>query len=143
MLITKVLCVLFVVLSLSCAVFSHTVKGTISNDTNMTFSLTKSEITHGQLSTNPATILEPYANTDFELSSPIWNDRIEYSWGYTSTMNWCNNIPSQITGTYKYSIGLNKCTTGDIICPGVGNQTVIFENCDDAVGDSEPTFYIL
>ena len=30
-----------------------------------------------------------------------------------------------------------------ILFLGVGNQTVIFENCDDAVGDSEPTFYIL
>ena len=82
-----------------------------------TFSLTKSQVDHGKVATNPDPILAAYSNVYFQLTSPVWNDRIEYTWGYTATYNWCYNVPSQITGTYKFEFGLNSCNTGNVVCP--------------------------
>merc|ERR1712137_983229 len=143
MTLARVLCLVLVVVSLSCLSFSHTVKGTVSNDTNRTFSLTKALITHGKLSVNPTTILQPYASTGFQLDSSIFNDRIEFTWGYTATVDWCPDIPSQISGTYKYTFGANHCTGSNVVCPDYGNMTVIVESCAGAVGESNPVFYIL
>eukprot|EP00012_Vannella_robusta_P007758 CAMPEP_0206197810 /NCGR_PEP_ID=MMETSP0166-20121206/9268_1 /ASSEMBLY_ACC=CAM_ASM_000260 /TAXON_ID=95228 /ORGANISM="Vannella robusta, Strain DIVA3 518/3/11/1/6" /LENGTH=105 /DNA_ID=CAMNT_0053615553 /DNA_START=103 /DNA_END=417 /DNA_ORIENTATION=+ len=104
----------------------------------MTLSLTKVLIDHGKVSLNPDDILSAYGETKFELSSPIWNDRIEFTWGYTPTIDWCGDVPSQISGTYKYTFGLNDCTGSNVMCPGSGNMTTIVESCSGSVGSSEP-----
>ena len=108
-----------------------------------TFSLTKSLIDHGNLKRNPSTILKPYSQTTFELTSPIWNDRIEYTWGYTPTSPWCGDVPSEVDGTYKFTFGVNTCDLGSVFCSGVGNMTLLSEDCDKPIGTSSPTFYML
>ena len=110
----------------------------VLNDLHRTLTLTKSLIDHGKLSKNPSTFLQPYSQTTFKLTSPVWNDRIEYSWGYQPTEPWCGQVPSQVDGTYKYTLGLNSCDASNVLCPSIGNMTVIVEGCDDSVGTSNP-----
>ena len=84
-----------------------------------TFAISKSEIAHGTIKTSPTSILGAYGDTSFTCESSIFDDRIEYTWTYEPTYPWCNDQNTPISGTYKYTFGLNSCSGGSVVCPGI------------------------
>lgn len=56
--------------------------------------------------------------TSFQLSSPIWDNIIEYTWIYTPTADWCPLAGSDVSGTYKYTLGVNNCSGSNTVCVG-------------------------
>lgn len=129
-------------LCMAAGVAGHTVVGYIINDSELSYSLTLSEVQHGDMKTPPAGTLGALSQTFFELTSPLWNDRISYNWAYTPASSWCPTSSGAASGTYQYLFGDNTCSGSQSYCGDAGNMTVVVQNCQKPVGTSYPTYNI-
>uniref|UniRef100_A0A7S4UTJ1 Uncharacterized protein n=1 Tax=Paramoeba aestuarina TaxID=180227 RepID=A0A7S4UTJ1_9EUKA len=124
----------------------HDVIGTIINSTPYYMDLTKSEVKHGHTEYLPAIRLDPYAYTNFTMSSnTIGDNHIEYKFAYTPETTWCpeQDPPAQEAASYDYDFGSNSCDGTSVHCESNGMwMNISYNECSTFWGTSQPTYEI-
>jgi len=115
----------------------YTCNGVILNQTNLTFTLSTSDVQVGNLTIPPSTNLDPLGSSSFQVTSK-GQDSITYTWGYSSE----DCVTAVSVTYYHFQAGENSCHVTNGRCGSGHTVQVLTEQCEGVWPTGHPTFYL-